>query len=475
MQLGILQPKTSSIMLKGSSTSHPETMNTHAESFRPYLPLLFNPTPESVLTDAKTAIAKTEEVWENAVANVGLDQATIENTILPVAYHENEQRAIYDLVFLYATTHPSRDIRDAAREGKRLADEAEVDRYNREDMFALVDAVLERTRESSVDPEVYRYLIKHHAQFLENGCGLPLDKRADFKRNLKHLSSLTQKFAKNLDEDTSGMWFDLTALDGLPAPYLNKLKKGTGENEEKYWLGMKRSDFETMMKFCDSQETRMHYFIEHQNRMPANIPIAREIILLRDTIARQRGYGSWALMKMTNKMITHPSTVLDMLDKIRPELEKLAKKEVNELLDLKKEHEGASDHLFLWDRTFYLNQQQQNRRQFDTKLIMEYFELYTVVKNTLRVYENLFGIRFELIDEDRARQLHGDKADFITWQEDVLLFLVWNINEDGESFLGWLYFDLVGAFGFRRALRLAHSFQEKNRKLGEGVGFKGSC
>lgn len=419
-------------------------METHAESVLSHLPLLFNPTPESVLSDAKTAIAKTEEIWESVIVSVDLDQAGIENTILPVAYHENEQRAVYDLVYLYATTHPSRDIRDAAREGKRLADEAEVDRYNREDMFALVDAVLERSEESSVDPETYRYLIKHHAQFLENGCGLPEDKRADFKKNLKHLSSLTQKFAKNLDEDTSGMWFDLAALDGLPTPFLEKLKKGTGENEGKYRVGMKKSDVESMTKFCNSQETRMRYFIEHQNRMPANIPIAREIVLLRDTLARQREYDSWALMKMANKMITHPSTVLDMLDKIRPELEKLAKKEADELLELKKVHEDASDWLFLWDRTFYSNQQQQNRRNFDTQLTMEYFELYTVVKNTLRVYENLFGIRFESVDQERARRLHGDEAKYITWQEDVLLFLVWDINEGGESFLGWLYFDLVG-------------------------------
>lgn len=419
-------------------------MVTHAESLPAHLPLLFNPTPESVLSDAKAAIAKTEEVWENVIASVGLDQANIDNTVLPIAYHENEQRAVYDIVYLYATTHPSRDIRDSAREGKRLADEAEIDRYNREDMFALVDAVLERTQESSVDPETYRYLIKHHAQFLENGCGLPVDKRADFKKNLKNLSSLTQKFSKNLDEDTSGMWFDLAALDGLPTPFLEKLKKGTGENEGKYWVGMKRSDVEFMTKFCNSQETRMRYFIESQNRVPANIPVAREIVLLRDTLARQRGYHSWALMKMANKMITHPSTVLGMLYKIRPELEKLAEKEANELLDLKKEHEDASDRLFLWDKPFYSNQQQQNQRRFDTELTMEYFELYTVVRNTLRVYEYLFGIRFESVDQERARQLHGDEAKYVTWQEDVLLFLVWDINEDGESFLGWLYFDLVG-------------------------------
>lgn len=441
----VIQPKACSTIPEGAQGPHSETMETHAESFPPHLPLLFNPTPESVLADAKKAIAKTEEVWENVIVNVSLDQTSIENIILPVAYHENEQRAVYDLVYLYATTHPSRDIRDAAREGKRLADEAEVDRYNRDDMFALVDAVLERTEESSVDPETYRYLIKHHAQFLENGCGLPEDKRADFKKNLKHLSSLTQKFAKNLDEDTSGKWFDLGALDGLPTPFLDKLKKGTGENEGKSWVGMKRSDVEFMTKFCNSQEIRMRYFIEHQNRVPANIPIAREIVLLRDTLARQRGYDSWALMKMANKMITHPSTILDMLYKIRPELEKLAKKEADEFLELKRKHEHASDRLFLWDRTFYSNQQQQKRRSFNTQLTMEYFELYTVVRNTLNVYENLFGIRFEPVDQERARQLHGDEAKYITWQQDVSLFLVWDINGDGESFLGWLYFDLVRA------------------------------
>lgn len=437
-------PKICSTTLdKGPQAPHSYSMASHAGTLPPHLPLLFNPNPESVLADAKSAIAKTEEVWDKVIANVDPSQASIENTILPVAYHENEQMAVYDLVYLYATTHPSRDIREAAREGKRLADEAEIDRYNREDMFARVDAVLGHTEESSVDPETYRYLVKHHAQFLENGCGLPEDSRVEFKKKLKHLSSLTRQFAANLDDDTSGMWFDSNALDGLPAPFLAKLKKGTSENEGKYWVSMKRSDHESMMKFCSSGETRMRYFIEHQNRMPVNISLTREIILLRDALARQRGYGSWALMRMANKMITHPSAVLDMLEKIRPELEKLAKKEAGELLELKKAHEDASDRLFLWDRNFYLNQQQQEQRRFDSKLTMEYFELYTVVKNTLSIYENLFGIRFELVDQDRARELRGEEANQITWQEDVLPFLVWDLKADEESFLGWIYFDLV--------------------------------
>ncbi|KAJ4393047.1 hypothetical protein N0V93_002253 [Gnomoniopsis smithogilvyi] len=264
-------------------------METRAESLPDYLPPLFDPTPESISSDARTVVSKIDQVWDDVVRNVVLNQASIENTILPVAHIENEMRIVYDLIYLYATTHPSRAIREASKAGKRLADEAEVDRYNRGDMFALVDAVLARTQEASVEPEIYRFLVKHHAQFLENGCGLRDDVKAEFKGNLKNLAALTQAYAANLDEDTSGMWLDSIALEGLPAAFLDKLKKGKGENEGQIWVSMKRSDHESMMKFCSSEETRMRYFIEHQNRIPANISLAREIILLRDTLARQRG------------------------------------------------------------------------------------------------------------------------------------------------------------------------------------------
>lgn len=413
-------------------------MTTQTES----LPPLFNPTPESVLLDTRVAISKIDETWDKIIRTVTHSQASVENTILPVAHIENETRMIYDVVYLYATTHPSREIREASRDGKRLADEAEVDRYNRGDMFSLVDAVLERTEEASVDPETYRFLVKHHAQFLENGCGLAEDMRADFKRNLKKLHSLTQAYATNLDEDTSGMWLEPAALEGLPATFLGRLKKGGAENEGKYWVSLKRSDHESMMKFCTSEETRMQYFIQHQNRIPANIPLTREIVLLRDTLARQRGHNTWARLNMANKMITHPSIVLDMLEKVRPGLQEIARKEANELLALKKAQGSTSDQLFLWDRAFYRNQKQEAEK-YDSKLAMEYFELHTVVENTLSVYETLFGIRFESVDQTRARQFHGENASQITWHEDVLLFQVWDVEGDGESFLGWLYFDLV--------------------------------
>ncbi|KAJ4413607.1 hypothetical protein N0V82_008429 [Gnomoniopsis sp. IMI 355080] len=417
-------------------------MGALTEPLSHHLPPLFNPTPESVLTDARAAISKTEEVWNGVVKNIVLDQASVENTILPVAHSENETRITYDLVFLYATTHPSREVREAAKEGKRLADEAEVDRYNRGDMFSLVDAVLRKTDEVSVDPEAYRFLVKHHAQFLENGCGLPDDTKVEFKINLKKLRSLTQAYAANLDEDNSGMWLELAVLESLPASFLEKLKKGEGQNEGKRWVSMKRSDHETMMRFCSSEETRMRYFIDHQNRLPANIPLAREIVLLRDTLARERGYDSWAQFKMANKMITHPSIVFDMLDKVRPGLQELARKEADELLALKKADDSPADELFLWDISFYRNQRQE-KEKFDTKLTMEYFELHTVVRNTLKVYETLFGIRFEFVDKRRARQLHEENAPHTVWDDDVLLYLVWDINEDEASFLGWLYFDLI--------------------------------
>lgn len=421
-------------------------MSIHAESEPAHLPPLFNPTPESVLTDAQATIAKTEEVWDAVTASVVPGEASIENTILPVAHNENEMRIIYDVVYLYATTHPSREVREASKKGKRLADEAEIDRYNREDMFSLVDAVLKKTREDSVDPETYRYLVKHHAQFLENGCGLPEDKRVEFKQNLKKLQSLMQEYASNLDEDASGLWLESAALEGLPALVLDKLKKGEGEHTGKYWVNMKRSHHESILKFCVSEETRKQYFIEHQNRLPANIPLAHDIVTLRDSLARMRGYDSWAQFKMSNKMMKHPSVVLDMLEEVRPELLKIGRKDADEMLVLKKADDNASDKVFLWDTSFYSNRQQE-MKQFDTKLTMEYFELHTVVRNTLKLYEDLFNIRFELVDENKSRQLHGERALDIKWQDDVLVYLVWDAEEE-QSFLGWLYFDLVSTLWF---------------------------
>lgn len=421
----------------------------------PPLPPLFNPTPESVLEDAKATITQTLSVWNKIVQEVTPETATIENTILPVAHNENEIKLVNDIIFLHSTTHHVKEVREASKAAHRLAEEAEIDLYLRDDMFALVNAVMGKTNEASVDPETYRFLLKHRAQFVQNGCDLQGDARAQYESDLKQLKKAIQDYKSNLDNDMSGMWLTLAELDGLPKAFIDGLKQGEGDQAGKYWVHMKRAHQSRLLKYAKSEEIRMRYFIAHANRLPDNVPLVREIMLLRDSLARQKGESSWARFKMSEKMMNSPESTTNILEEILSKVADTASRDAAELLALKKEDVGTTtgDHqeikLFLWDIAFYENIKREKANIVDNKMIMEYFELQTVLKNILGLYERIFDIRFEPVTQEKVEGLKGGRSGDITWHENVISFLVWDVgqNQTTQSFLGSIYFDLYSRQG----------------------------
>ncbi|KUI53624.1 Saccharolysin [Cytospora mali] len=419
----------------------------HHDRIPPQLPPLFGGTPQSLLQEAKATVAHIKAMWDQVVLKVTPETATIENVILPVAHNENETKLHVDVIYFLATVHPVVEMREAAKDARRFIDDAEVDLYLRDDMFRLVDTIWKKTHETSTEPEIYRFLLKFHAQFLRNGCDLEGPARDQFERDIKRLNKLTNEYRSNLDNDQSGMWVTQADLDGLPTDFIGALRKGEGENQDLVWVNMKRPHIARILKFARSEYTRRRYYIQHLNRVPANIPLNREIILLRDSLARQKGWNSWAGLKMSEKMMKSPEKVLSILAEMHPRLYEKGLREADDLLTLKKaDVADPKTKLFFWDILFYENAKQENAAYIDNKVVMEYFEVNSVVKRILSVYERLFDIDFELVTPEQAAQLHGDKYRDSTWQEDVFFYMVWDKGNE-DSFLGYIYFDLHPRLG----------------------------
>lgn len=59
------------------------------QSFDAQRPLLFDSTPKMVKSDAERRIAETNATWDSIVSKVPVEEATFENTIMPIFYDEN--------------------------------------------------------------------------------------------------------------------------------------------------------------------------------------------------------------------------------------------------------------------------------------------------------------------------------------------------------------------------------------------------
>ncbi|RDW79446.1 hypothetical protein BP6252_04084 [Coleophoma cylindrospora] len=73
---------------------------------------------------------------------------------------------------------------------------------------------------------------------------------------------------------------------------------------------------------------------------------------------------------------------------------------------------------------------------YDRAKVAEYFSLEATINGMLKNFENLFGLDFEEVT-GRAN----------VWHEDVQVYSVWDAEEQGGGFLGYLYLDLYAREG----------------------------
>lgn len=425
-----------------SSTTPTSTMSILLPT-PPQLPLAFDATPESLIQDAHTIVETTKSIWDRITREVIPEEATIDNVILPVAHNDNMTREKAPVIHFAASTNPSEAMRNASNDGDRLLDGMNSDLFTRDDMFRLVDAVLKKTDEASVDPETYRFLQKHHAEFIRNGCALSLTEKEKFRADKLRLDELVRQYLKNLNSDQNGSWFSPEELEGIPVNVTEKLQRGEGEQAGKLWVTTKTPHTDPVRRFAKHELTRKKVYTASLNRVSKNISLHRDIIILRNKLGRQLGFRNWANLRAVEKTVGSTKTVTDFLGSLETPLKEAARKEAGELLKLKQADIESEEEvaLYYWDQAYYERVRDESVAALDLKYVSEFFELSCVRGEMLRIYENLFDIRFELVTPERYQQITERSADTMVWQDDVKLYILWDVAES-QTFLGYLYFDL---------------------------------
>jgi metallopeptidase MepB len=129
-------------------------------------------------------------------------------------------------------THPAKDMRDASSEASRLFDDATIESFLREDIFKLVDAVLQKC--GQLDAESYHYLRRRHRKHLNYGLKIPSGPaRNSFAAARKRIAELSRECQKNYNLDNSGSWIEQRQLGGVPESVLSRFKMETNEIDPK--------------------------------------------------------------------------------------------------------------------------------------------------------------------------------------------------------------------------------------------------
>ena len=412
----------------------------------PQAPILFNSDPDLLLQEVETAITKHREAQDKLVIDVQPNDACFENTIVPLLHQENVLLNVAMPAKFLKDVSTNQDLRDASRKAERILNDSYVESDMRQDVFKLVDAVV--ARGERLDTESQYVVEKLYRGFVKRGVAVSDASRRDrFKHVQKQIAELSTACKKNFTSERGGLWLTPQDLDGLSQDTVKNLKRGEGENQDKVWLTNKPNDYKVAMKFVKNAEIRKRILVAFENKCNDNVPLLREIFILRDEAARLLGYTNNAASKIEDRMARSPRLVEDFLQDVRHRLTPAAQAVIQKELSIKsvelKSHglEATDDKkLYLWDTEYYGRLMKEQRFSLDQKKISEYFPLEQTLRGMLANFELLLGLRVvdittkvaELSTEGR----HG------LWHEDVRAFQLWDDKAEGGSFLGYLYLDL---------------------------------
>ncbi|ROV95220.1 hypothetical protein VMCG_08529 [Cytospora schulzeri] len=434
---------------------------------------VFNPTAALLLTDAKHIIDETRERHALLLERGGGPDATnFNNSIVPLAQAENDLITKSRQLIFYEDVSPDANVREASAKAKERFEAFKIETNTNEALFQLVDAVYQiESERKELDEESQRFLGKVRHEHIVNGLSLSAGPERDRLKAIKvQLSQIESEFHKNLaaaKSGDSGVWFSREDLEGVPDDVLSRFECGTKDtcNEGLLRVGFSNAVVFCILKCAVNSATRKRLYLAHENMVPGNVALLKQAACLRDEVARLMGYPNHAALSLESKMAKSPETVNRFLGQLQEGLAGGAQNEISRLKrlkrqDLKARGEEIDDRLFLWDTSFYNNLSMKEEYSVDQQALSEYFPIDIIVPGMLDIFEHVFGFRFyEVSDEDKKGNI---------WHEDVQVYSVWDAQDMGGGFIGYLYLDLYpreGKVGDARSVNLIPGLSGESEQI----------
>lgn len=414
----------------------------------PQDPPSFGLTPSSLILEAHSIITTTKTLEDRLAASITPETATFANLVVPLTADDTASRARTSILTLPASVSPDATLRDAAREAQVLLSKACTESLARLDIATLVAAVHKRYKagEEDLDSESGHLLEKTYGQYARNGLTLGEgEKRTRFLEMKEELQGVLTAAKRTLTEADDGVWLTRAELDGVPDSVLAQLEREDRDGAEAFRVTFRQGHYRPVMQNARRADTRRRMYLGDAHRFPENVERLESAVRLRDEIARVLGYENHAALRMEDKMSESVEEVLELLGDVKTRLAPLADAEIEGMLALKRDdlrerghakgEEEEDGELHFWDWAFYNRKLKRERYAVDTTRIAEYFEVENTLRGMLSIFERLFGLEFRREGVCEA------------WHEDVVLYTVWDSEEQGGDFLGYLYMDIFARAG----------------------------
>ncbi|MEO8304913.1 MAG: M3 family metallopeptidase [Betaproteobacteria bacterium] len=338
-----------------------------------------------------------------------------ENTMVAFDVGDRELGRISKLFFNLTASETSPALQAVEREmSPRLAAHFSTIYLNGE-LFKRIDRLHRQRDELRLGAEQRQLLERVHRDFVQDGARLSPDAKARHAAIDERLATLSTRFSQNvLAEEASYRLIlkDERDLAGLPESLRSAAKSAATERGEPdaWMITLSRSLVVPFLTYSDRRDLREHAWNAWMHRGENdgeydNRPIAREILALRNEIARLHGYTNYADYALVDRMAETPAAVADLLAQVWEPAKARAAAERDALTAMALAH-GETHPIQASDWRYYAEKVRKARYGFDETMLKPYFSLDRMLLAAFDTANRLFGVRF--VERPEIRAYHPD-------------------------------------------------------------------
>ncbi len=385
----------------------------------------------AIEVDTKKALAQALQMIDALIA-IPKEKRTFENTAraLDTIIARADAAVLGSVYFIVKELYPDQQMRQAGTNALKKIEEFFVDHVgnNKKIYHAFKEYAEGNALAEDLTPEQRYFITETLDDFKRAGLDLPdaeLKKVGDLK---KKLQDLELQYDRNIAEDNRTIAVSKDELAGIDSEFIENLRKDDSGN---YILGVDYPTYFHVMAYSDYEPTRKRLYEQSSNRgYPKNETIIKEIIALRDELAKMLGYKSFAHLNIDKQMVQTPERAAQFLAELQKRAEK---KELIEIQELIKELPQSvtcmpDGKIKSWDIGFLKTRYKEKKFNIDEKKIAEYFPMQQTVEQLLDIYRIFLNVEF--VEVPISDMWHGD----------VRLIKVY--NADKSQLYGYLFMDL---------------------------------
>jgi thimet oligopeptidase len=386
----------------------------------------FETTPDALKISLTNTIAEANAALDR-IGALKPNEVTFGNTVRALDDLSYRAGSLANRLSLIKETSTNAAVRDAATDAIKIFQDWAVGLDYREDVYAAMKAYAAKHPQLK-DGEA-KLLKETMRDYRRAGLELPKDKRDHVEQMRKEVSRLATDFETNVTDAKKALKFSKAELAGVPDAFLEQ--KGVKTGNDEYTI-MVNITFHYLMvtENCKIEATRKQTEFERDNlAREKNIPLLKQILKLRNDIAHELGYASWADYQIEPKMAKNAKTAIDFLEKLNVGLQPKFDAEVAEFQKLKAADTGdANAKITIWDWRYYSNELKKKRYTVDAEALRVYFPYDRVLHGMFEIYQRIFALKFQEIEPPYK------------WVDNLRLFAVAD-SRTGEP-MGLFYLDM---------------------------------